>query len=882
MKRSVIAATFAALFLNGCDSAVTNSETSGAAHHLVDTSIANLASQLNVEYQLVENYLASDEIDCAQLAAEFATCSMAIFSMSTDQTLKVEKGWSLFAHSVRRILALKTPGWTVEHITGDLHRITPPQDFKQFAAGEPIELKLVIEHAQLFETDIMPNWYLVSAAGEASVIAQMATENVRDFIKPFEGEEWRAGAGDQNILMTASSRYERNLDVQPMAKSEVANLIIPTPLSQTFANGELELPAIVITDTANLGERFGLKAKLAAKAIPVASEGVALALRIDDSMPLESYRLEVGDQIKVVAGSRQGVIWGVQSMLASITDGKIAKMIIEDSPRYAYRGMQVDLARNHRSLAVLKRLVTQMSSIKLNKLHLGLTNDEGWRIEINGLPELTEVGAKRCHDLAESRCLLPQLGSGPDTHNMGSGFLSADQYVELVRHADDHGIEVIPEINMPAHARAAVVAMEARYNRLLKAGDIDAANEYRLSDPDDLTQATSVQFYDRMSFINPCLQSSHRFVNKVMTEVVALHNRAGQPLNTWHYGGDEAKNIKLGAGFEDVDAASKEGGKGLIELANEDHPFGRSPACNKLIEAGDIASVKELPAWFAVKVGDMVTERAISNFQAWQDGLKYAKGADQFSNNSVIVNYWETVAWGASDTLGGWSDKGFQVVLSSPDFLYFDFPYEVHPQERGYYWAARFVDLKRVYGFSPDNMAQNAETTLDRNGVGFRATSRGAGVNPIGISGQQWGETVRTDQQFEYMVYPRIFALAERAWHKAAFELPQQDGQAFGPESTFVDTQLVAEGYQRFANIVANKYLPQLEAAGIHYRLPVPGATRQDDGYRLNTELPGVTLQANVKGVWQLVEQGIAPIDAKAVRAVQFDGRRVGRAQPLN
>ncbi|NMS64025.1 family 20 glycosylhydrolase, partial [Vibrio parahaemolyticus] len=98
------------------------------------------------------------------------------------------------------------------------------------------------------------------------------------------------------------------------------------------------------------------------------------------------------------------------------------------------------------------------------------TDDEGWRLEIPGLPELTEVGANRCFDLEEKSCLLPQLGSGATTDNFGSGFFSKADYVDILKYAKARNIEVIPEIDMPAHARAAVVSMEARYDRLMEEG----------------------------------------------------------------------------------------------------------------------------------------------------------------------------------------------------------------------------------------------------------------------------------------------------------------------------------------------------------------------------------------------------------------------------
>src|SRR5690606_7030598 len=140
-------------------------------------------------------------------------------------------------------------------------------------------------------------------------------------------------------------------------------------------------------------------------------------------------------------------------------------------------------------------------AMKLNKLHLGLTNDEGWRLEIPGLPELTDVGSQRCHDLSETKCLMPQLGSGPTSDNQGSGFYSKSDYIDLVRYAKARGVTVIPEINMPAHARAAVVSMEARYQRLMNEGKEAEANQFRLTDPADTSNVTSVQFYDKMSFI---------------------------------------------------------------------------------------------------------------------------------------------------------------------------------------------------------------------------------------------------------------------------------------------------------------------------------------------------------------------------------------------
>ncbi|MBM5573787.1 family 20 glycosylhydrolase [Deefgea sp. CFH1-16] len=120
-------------------------------------------------------------------------------------------------------------------------------------------------------------------------------------------------------------------------------------------------------------------------------------------------------------------------------------------------------------------------------------------------------------------------------------FYTRADFIEILKYAKARNIEVIPEIDMPGHSRAAVVSMEARYNNLMKAGNKKAAEQYRLLDPSDTSQVTTVQFYDKKGFMNVCLPSSKDFAKKVIAEVNAMYTEAGLQLSTWHYGGDEAK-----------------------------------------------------------------------------------------------------------------------------------------------------------------------------------------------------------------------------------------------------------------------------------------------------------------------------------------------------
>lgn len=560
-------------------------------------------------------------------------------------------------------------------------------------------------------------------------------------------------------------------------------------------------------------------------------------------------------------------------------------MAVKDKPRMDYRGVFLDVGRNFHSKQVVMRLIDQMSRYKLNKFHFHLSDDEGWRIEIPGLPELTEVGSQRCHDLDEQKCVLPQLGSGAENNNMGSGYFTRADYIDILRYAKDRNIEVIPEIDMPAHARAAVVSMEARYNKLKAAGDEKAANEYRLVDPSDDSLTTSVQFYDKRSYLNPCLDSSKNFVDKVVGEIKQMHEEAGVPLKTWHFGGDEAKNIRLGAGFQDKNGTI-EPSKGIIDKQAEDKPWAKSKACQVLIKQGDVSDFDHLSSHFAKQVSEGLKEKGITTMQAWQDGLKDAAGAKDFATDNVNVNFWDTLYWGGFDSANDWANKGYQVVISNPDYVYFDMPYEVNPNESGYYWATRASDEQKVFSFAPDNLPQNAETSVDRDGNQFTAKSDKPWPGVHGLSGQLWSEAVRTDNKVEYMLFPRILPLAERAWHKAQWENDYQAGREYvGGKTHHVSQQKLADDWNRFATVVGVKELPRLDRAGVAYRIPAPGAKIENGILFANTSYPGLVIEYALADTddWQIYSVANPPKVAGAVkvRVKNPDGTRSSRVETV-
>jgi len=465
---------------------------------------AALPNDIGVIYSVVENqggdaFPGNGGPTCSSLGAQFNSCSVTNLHIKNPSGSLNDGNWKLYFHSIRRILRVDSTEFSVSHVNGDLNYLEPSEGFTGFSE-EVKSIGFVTEFNHLIESDLMPRYWLARDSGEVILIAN--TDDDTDelqYATPITGDNARAFNGEPAALATAASRFEKNQPVQALADAtllsdaELQSRIIPKPQSLVTGTGSLNIAggfSFAGTDLSD-GNIAALTARQATFMSTAA--GTPLSATIDPSLAANSYRVVVNATgITLTGADRQALFYGAQSLLGlvRIGTGTIPHVTIDDAPRFAYRGMHLDVARNFKSVASVQKLMDQMAAYKLNKLHLHLSDDEGWRLEIPSLPELTQIGAVRRFQLdsagrvSEIAGLMPQLGSGPASDNQGTGFYTAAQFVELLQYAAAREITVIPALDMPAHARAAVVSMRARAVNLGDANDLNV----RIDDPADTSR----------------------------------------------------------------------------------------------------------------------------------------------------------------------------------------------------------------------------------------------------------------------------------------------------------------------------------------------------------------------------------------------------------
>ncbi|MCG7554284.1 family 20 glycosylhydrolase [Pseudoalteromonas sp. Of11M-6] len=833
---------------------------SSPLYALDQTAVNWLGQNLDVKYTLLD----SKPSTCPK-AQQKCYYSELSFSVATENT-KANNDFAIFFSQLMPIYHVEGDNFAITHINGDIHKITPAAGFSGFSST-PTTVRFYTKDSQVTRSEFMPNYVVTDAQLKLTPQVIKSTQTQRDNDTGLELQPYLTPFDTLNQLQTSSkddtpwmgSEYLYQHQVKPTL--DVAIGLIPKPKQLTvLSDKRLNLAAGINLQLSGISADAIAMAQQRLNTLGVKSTKDGLVVNVAVKPNKQSsphYQLTVAENyISIQANNSAAAFYALQSLagLLDINDLSIPIVGINDTPRYDFRGLHVDVARNFRSKAFILQTIEQMAAYKLNKLHLHLADDEGWRLAIDGLDELTSVGAYRCFDLTETRCLLPQLGAGNDKNAQVNGFYSAEDYIEILRYAKAHHIEVLPSLDMPGHSRAAIIAMEARYKKLMAQGKPEDAQQYRLVEAADKTRYSSIQHYNDNT-LNVCIANTYTFIDKVLSEVKVLHDRAGVPLNTYHIGADET----AGAWLE-------------------------SPACEKLQ-----ASVKDFTnfnGYFIERIAKLLDKKGIQ-VAGWSDGLGDVRAANMPAN--VQSNAWATLSENGHAVAHRFANQGWQVVLSSPDVTYFDFPYQSHPEERGNHWASRAIESKKMFEFMPDNLPAHAEIWKNTNNHAYIAndsdSSLNKGVKFAGLQGHLWSEMLRSDAQAEYMLYPRLLALAERAWHHAEWELPYQAGRIYSQSSGYFTAKLQAQreaDWQRFVAILGHQELPKLAQAGIEFRIPVVAA-KQLSGAKLDafTAIPGFVIEAQLEnGNWVPFNTSLSNV--LALRAARLGSERKGRSLSLD
>lgn len=452
--------------------------------------------------------------------------------------------------------------------------------------------------------------------------------------------------------------------------------IIPKPVSVTATGGFFTLKAgtgIYIqgesAELKNIGEYLAARLRPATgfnfevKSTTRAPKKGSIYLTMpasDTKLGEEGYELTITKKgIMLAANKPAGLFRGVQTIrqllpaaieIASKQEGvwKIATGTITDYPVYSYRGAMLDVSRHFFGVEDVKRFVDLLVAYKMNVLHLHLSDDQGWRIEIKSWPNLATHGGST------------QVGGEK------GGYYSQVQYSDIVQYAKDRYIMVVPEIDMPGHTNAAL----SSYAELNCDG-----------------KATELYTGTRVGFSTLCTTTdiTYKFIDDVVRELAAI-----TPGPYIHIGGDESHSTK-----------------------REDY----IPFINRVQEIV-LANGKQVLGWDDI---------AISSLKP-----------------NVVAQHWSNVK-NANMAVA----QGAKILMSPGTKAYLDMQYDKNTR-LGLHWAA-YIEVDSAYGWDPATLVQ---------GVGKE--------NVIGIEAPLWTETIRTMDDIEYMVFPRLPGYAEIGWTQSS------------------------------------------------------------------------------------------------------------------
>lgn len=486
--------------------------------------------------------------------------------------------------------------------------------------------------------------------------------------------------------------------------------LVPCPVSLVPGTGNFHFSAKTSFAVENEGQAEQVRqfTELLTRAggftprIKIDSRKGDVCLVTDATLKSEAYKLEITiKKITIRASDLQGFYYALQSIrqllpsaieseqVTENVDWTVPALTITDQPRFGYRGLLVDVARFFSPKENLLRIIDCMAMLKLNKLHLHLVDDNGWRIEIKKYPLLTEIGSCRVDRPGKTFPERRNPRQGEPT--VEKGFYTQDEIREIVRYAQERHIEVIPEIEMPAHSNAALAA-------------------YPL---------LSCPVVDKFIGVLPGLGGNHAdvifcagndsvftFLQDILDEVLELF-----PSKYIHLGGDEARKTH----------------------------WEECPLCQTRMKAESLENTEELQGYFMARVARYVQNKG-----------REVIGWDELTNARIpegsIILGWQGYGQAALKA----AELGHRFIMTPARILYLI-------RYQGPQWFEPITyfgnnTLKDVYDYEPvqKDWTPQAASLL------------------MGVQACMWTEFCNSPADVDYLLFPRLSALAEVAWTKPA------------------------------------------------------------------------------------------------------------------
>lgn len=761
----------------------------------------------------------------------------------SDEALK--RDWTIYYSQLPRdIKQGDNPAVKVEVVNGNFFRMYPTENFSPLAPGDSMQITFRCTFKVDRNSHVPEGTYWVGSIdgkGKALPVAMKALplpspESLPGYPK--------AGKIYESNLRLADTPALKQTDILPSVKKALPikdNVVLDGKVALNFADefaGEAALLEEKLSGTYGIEEDEQAPVTIVLE--PLANKKEA----VND----EYYTLYIGDgKVRIAAATPHGIFNGTQTLLAMLK-GKQAPYTLEgvsiqDYPDLAYRGQMIDIARDFTTAENMKKLVDLFASYKMNALHFHFSDDEGWRLEIPGLEELTAVGSRRGHTTDESNNLYPCYDGGydPDANTPGNGYYSREQFIDLLKYAAARHVRIIPEIESPGHARAAIVSMKARYNKYIGT-DPQKATEYMLSEPEDTSRYVSVQYYTD-NVMNPAIPSTYRFMEKVIQEMAEMYKEAGVPLTTLHLGGDEVPHgVWMG-----------------------------SPACQKLMKEKGMTKAHDLSEHFITQMADVMQRNGLK-ISGWQEvALGHTEEAhQQLRPLTEGVYCWNTVP-GYDEVVYQTANNGYPVILCNVGNFYMDMAYNGHPDERGLDWGG-YVDESISFSMLPYSIYRSLRKDRAGNPIDLSNAEKGktsltevGKKNIAGVQGQLFAETIRNFDGVEYLLFPKLMGLVERGWNAH----PAWESLSGAKERQAFDTAL-ALYYEK----ISKNEMPYWAKNAVNFRLPLPGLMLKDGNLYANVAIDGAEIRYTTDGTEPTAQSALweAPVkcDAAVVKAKAF------------